>query len=228
MIAEWILALAAVVVLVPLIALRSSMRTRATPGRRLFTFVAMVALPGLWLLGTFVHADISMRKTSFCLSCHEMQPYGSSLTTSGEETLAAAHYRGGRSDRDKACYVCHTKPGIAGYVDAKLRGLHDVRVHYFGKIPERLSIRGGYDVSICLECHAITENFRDVDIHDAVTADIETGAVTCLDCHGPAHSIPGPGGDERRSEDRGDAAFSSDGATGLAEASADERAETGE
>jgi hypothetical protein len=179
----------------------------------------MVALPGLWLLGMLVHADTSMRKTSFCLSCHEMQPYGSSLTTNGEETLAAAHYRGGRSDRDKACYVCHTKPAIAGYVDAKLRGLHDVRVHYFGEIPERLSIRGGYDVSICLECHAITENFRDVDIHDAVMADIETGSVTCLDCHGPAHSIPGPGGDARGHEDGVEAALSSDGATGPTQAS---------
>ncbi|MBD3348899.1 MAG: hypothetical protein GF400_06845 [Candidatus Eisenbacteria bacterium] len=189
MIAVWILGVAAVVVLVPLLSLRSSMRTRATPGRRLFTFAAMVALPGLWLLGMFAFADVSMRSTSFCLSCHEMKPYGASLTAGGEETLAAAHYMGGRSDRDKACYVCHTKPGLSGYIDAKLRGLHDVRVHYFGEIPETLRIKGGYDVNICLDCHGETENFRDDPAHRPVMEDIESGGVTCLDCHGPAHAV---------------------------------------
>ena len=185
----WILGIGAVVVLIPLISLRSSMRTRATLGRRLFAFVAMCVLPGMWLLGMFAYADTSMRSTSFCLSCHEMRPYGESLTVRGEESLAAAHYMGGRSERDKACYVCHTKPGLAGYVDAKLRGIHDVRVHYFGEIPETLSIRGDYDVGICLDCHGPTENFREQPLHKAVMADIEVGKASCLDCHGPAHAV---------------------------------------
>lgn len=183
------LAVAALVALAALITLRCSMRTRATLRRRLFTFAAMCVLPGLWLLGMLAYADTSMRKTSFCLSCHEMEPYGKSLTSNGVETLAAAHYRGGRSDREKACYVCHTRPGLPGYVDAKLRGLHDVRVHYLGDVPETLSIRGGYDVSVCLECHGRTENFREQAVHLAVMDGIEAGDVSCLDCHGAAHEL---------------------------------------
>jgi cytochrome c-type protein NapC len=186
----WALGLGAVVVLALLVTLRSSMRTRATFGRRVFTFVAMFALPALWFLGMFAYADNSMRKTTFCLSCHEMQPFGQSLTAHDQETLAAAHYMGGRSDREKACYVCHTKPGLAGYVDAKLRGIHDVKVHYLGDIPETLRIRGGYDVSICLDCHGPTENFREQPLHQAIMDDIDSGAVSCLDCHGPAHALP--------------------------------------
>jgi nitrate/TMAO reductase-like tetraheme cytochrome c subunit len=199
-VAAWILALGALVVIVPLIALRCSMRTRATLVRRLFTFLVMFALPGVWLLGMFAYADTSMRTTSFCLSCHEMRPYGESLTVNGVETLAAAHYRGGRSDRDKACYVCHTKPGLLGYVDAKLRGLHDVRVHYVGSIPETLSIRGGYDVGICLGCHGETENFREQPLHASVMAGIEASDVSCLQCHAPAHAVPARGSGSEASE----------------------------
>ncbi len=186
---QWILAVGAIVVLVPLLALRSSMRTRATLARRLFAFVVMFVLPGVWLLGMLAYADTSMRKTSFCLSCHEMQPYGESLIMDGREALASAHYRGGRSDREKACYVCHTKPGLAGYIDAKLRGIHDVRVHYLGDIPDTMTIKGGYDVSICLECHGKTENFRESPLHKSVMSDIESGKVSCLDCHGAAHKL---------------------------------------
>lgn len=186
---SWVLVLGALVVLIPLLALACSMRTRATRVRRLFTFLAMCVLPGVWLLGMFAYADNSMRKTSFCVSCHEMVPYGESLTDDGRETLAAAHYRGGRSDREKACYVCHTRPGLTGYVDAKLRGLHDLRVHYLGDVPETLATRGGYDVSVCLECHGRTENFREHPLHRAVMEDIETGEASCLACHGAAHAV---------------------------------------
>lgn len=184
-----LLAAGALIAIVPLVALRSSMRTRGTLARKLFTFVAMCVLPGLWLLGMLAYADMSMRKTSFCLSCHEMEPYGQSLISDGREALASAHYRGGRSNRERACYVCHTKPGLSGYVDAKLMGLHDVRVHYFGDVPDTLTIRGGYDVSICLECHGETENFKEQPLHRAVMSDIESGDVSCLDCHGAAHKL---------------------------------------
>ncbi len=186
---RWILAAGALAVLAPLLALRSSMRTRATPARRLFSFAAMFVLPGLWMFGMFAYADVSMRKMSFCVSCHEMKPYGQSLVMDGREALASAHYRGGRSDREKACYVCHTKPGMSGYVEAKLNGLRDVWVHYFGEIPDTMKIEGGYDVRTCLECHGPTDNFREQPLHKAVMREIESGETSCLDCHGAAHKL---------------------------------------
>jgi nitrate/TMAO reductase-like tetraheme cytochrome c subunit len=181
----WALASGAVVAVALLLMLRASVRS---PGERragALAFVAMLVVPGVWFLGMLAYADGAMRSVSFCVRCHEMRPYAEDLLM-GEESLAAAHFREDHVDRDRACYDCHTRPGFSGFVEAKLTGLHDLRVHYFGDVPEELSLGRDYPMSICLKCHAV-EGLKDDAVHRPVAGDLVSGAIACLDCHGVVH-----------------------------------------
>ena len=187
-----ILAVLAIVIIVLLVALTRFLRTPSTGVVRAFSVVAMVALPGLWLLGMLVYADSEMKKTSFCLSCHEMHAYGNSLEVDDEGSLAASHYRNNRVDQSKACYTCHTNPGFRGYVDAKLRGVHDVRVHYFAKAPDELELVAPYRNAVCLKCHGKAKNFLEGYGHqypETLIDDLKAEEMSCLSCHDPGHIL---------------------------------------
>jgi nitrate/TMAO reductase-like tetraheme cytochrome c subunit len=186
-----ILAVLAIVVIVLLVVLTRFLRTPSSGVGRAFSVVAMVALPGLWLLSMLVYADTQMKKTSFCLSCHEMHAYGASLEAD-DGSLAATHYLNNRVDRSKACYTCHTNPGLSGYVDAKLRGLHDVRVHYFAEAPEELELVAPYRNAVCLECHGEAQNFIEGYGHqypETLIDDLKAETTSCLDCHDTGHTL---------------------------------------
>jgi nitrate/TMAO reductase-like tetraheme cytochrome c subunit len=190
MIVATLAALAALVVLL-LLVLTRFLRTPATGVARVFAVIAMVALPGMWLVSMLAYADSEMKKTSFCLSCHEMHAHGLSLE-GDDESLAASHYLNNRVDRKKACYTCHTNPGLSGYVDAKLRGIHDVRVHYFGKAPDELELVAPYRNAVCLQCHGEARNFLEGAGHqypDTLIDELKAEEASCLDCHYFAHDM---------------------------------------
>jgi len=187
-----ILAVFAAVVILLLVGLTRALKSPSTGFARSFAVVAMVLLPSVWLLAMLVYADSEMKKVSFCTSCHEMQPYGESLHVDGDESLSASHYQNNRVDNKKACYVCHTEPGLLGYMDAKLRGLHDVRVHYFGKAPEELELVAPYNNAVCLECHGEAKSFLEGGGHqypETLIDELKAGEMSCLDCHDVAHSL---------------------------------------
>jgi nitrate/TMAO reductase-like tetraheme cytochrome c subunit len=188
-----ILAVFAAVTILLLLVLASLLKSLSPGFGRVLALVLMVALPGAWMLGMFAYADSEMKKVSFCTSCHqEMGAYGESLKNDEYGALAATHYLHNRVDQKKACYVCHTEPGLRGYVDAKLRGLHDVRVHYFGEAPDELELVKPYSNTVCLSCHGEAQNFLEGMGHqypETLIDDLKAGEVSCLDCHGPAHSL---------------------------------------
>ncbi|MFH1865922.1 MAG: NapC/NirT family cytochrome c [Candidatus Eisenbacteria bacterium] len=187
-----LLAVLAVVIVVLLIVLTRFLKTPSTGAARVFSLVAMMALPALWLLGMLAYADSEMRTVSFCTSCHEMHAYGNSLEIEGDGSLAAAHYRNGRVDRTKACYTCHTNPGLVGYLDAKMRGMNDVRVHYFGKPLEELELVEPYRNAVCLKCHGVTGGFLEGYGHkypETLIDDLKAEETSCLDCHGAGHIL---------------------------------------
>jgi nitrate/TMAO reductase-like tetraheme cytochrome c subunit len=120
-----------------------------------------------------------------------MHAHGLSLE-GDDESLVASHYLNNRVDKKKACYTCHTNPGFAGYVDAKLRGMHDVRVHYFGEAPEELKLVEPYRNAVCLKCHGEARNFLEGDGHqypDTLIDDLKAEEASCLDCHYFAHDL---------------------------------------
>ena len=119
-----------------------------------------------------------------------MLPYVESLEAA-DESLASAHYGAEAVNRDRACYTCHTRPGFGGYVEAKLTGLHDLRVHFLGEVPDELVLRHEYDTAICLKCHTASESFGSEAMHEPFMDGILSGDVSCLECHGPAHAQGG-------------------------------------
>jgi nitrate/TMAO reductase-like tetraheme cytochrome c subunit len=187
------LAMIAVIAVLALIVLIRFLKTPATGLARVFSVVGMILIPGAWLLGMLAYADSEMHKTSFCISCHkEMGAYGRSLQNDEDGALSAVHYLNNRVDQDRACYECHTEPGLRGYADAKLRGLHDVRVHYFGRAPEKLELVAPFNNAVCLKCHGKAKSFLEGAGHqypDTLIAELKAGEVLCLDCHEPGHSL---------------------------------------
>ncbi len=186
-----ILAVFAAVMILLLVSLTRALKSPSTGFARSLAVVAMVLLPLVWLLAMLVYADSEMKKVSFCTSCHEMKPYGESLHDD-DEPLSASHYQNNRVDKKKACYVCHTEPGLLGYMGAKLRGLHDVRVHYFGKAPEELELVAPYDNAVCLKCHGEAKSFLEGCGHqypETLIDELKAGEMSCLDCHDIAHHL---------------------------------------
>jgi nitrate/TMAO reductase-like tetraheme cytochrome c subunit len=77
-------------------------------------------------------------------------------------------------------------------MDAKLRGLHDVRVHYFGKAPEELELVAPYNNAVCLKCHGEAKSFLEGGGHqypETLIDELKAGEMSCLDCHDIAHYL---------------------------------------
>lgn len=177
----------ATVVLIALVALRPSLTEHR--GWRLLAFVAFFILPVMAsIAGVATHLEHS-KSTEFCMSCHEMQPYGQSLLIDDSERLPAAHYQNRRVEREFACYTCHTDYTMFGDINSKLRGLKHVWVHYLGEIPPpgEIALYEPYQNRECLHCHAGARSFTENVMHEDILADLEAGDMSCLDCHTETH-----------------------------------------
>lgn len=171
------------------VALRPSLL--ATAGGRLLTFAALFLLPGLVTLGaTSLHLEHSKR-TEFCLSCHEMEPYGESLQLDDAASLPAAHYQNGRVPRGFACYTCHTQYTMYGDVAAKLTGLRHLWVHYFvvERRPGEIRLYEPYENRECLHCHEAARSFLEGAAHGALLAQLRSNELSCLQCHTAIHDV---------------------------------------
>ncbi|MEM8964570.1 MAG: NapC/NirT family cytochrome c [Acidobacteriota bacterium] len=186
---EWIVTGIALVsvVLIALLASRPQL-TRGHAGKAI-AFVAMFVLPSLvTAVGVQVHLERA-KSTEFCLSCHEMEPYGESLHVADPTWVAANHFLSNRVARDQACYTCHTQYTMFGDVNAKLAGLKHLWIHYTGDIPETIELYQPYNNRECLHCHGAARNYLENEFHDGMIAEMASGEVSCLDCHGPVHDV---------------------------------------
>ena len=156
---------------------------------KVLAFLAFLALPGLAAtLGASSHLETS-KTTEFCLSCHEMQPYGESLLIDDAEYLPASHYQNKRLPREKACFSCHTDYTMYGDFAAKLRGVKHLRVHYLDTIPEEIALYNPYQNRECLHCHGGARSFEENEFHVDLMAELKTGETSCLDCHSSVHDV---------------------------------------
>ena len=176
------------VVLIALIVLRPEL-TDERAGK-MFAFMALFILPVIatWI-GTMSHLEHS-KSTSFCLSCHEMEPYGNSLRIADGDYLPAGHFLNNRIAREQACYGCHTTYTMFGDVRAKMQGMQHVFVHYLGDIPEQLELYSAYSNRECLHCHEEARSFEESEGHIDIRQELATGDTTCLECHDFVHDIP--------------------------------------
>jgi cytochrome c-type protein NapC len=159
------------------------------PGGRLVAFLAFFLLPGAALaLGTQLHLEQS-KSTEFCLSCHEMEPYGQSLLVDSPDHLPAQHFQNKRIDQEHACFTCHTNYTMYGDVQAKINGLKHLWVHYVGTVPEQIELYKPYQNRECLHCHGGARSFEENDFHVDMLEDLRSEEISCLECHDLGHEV---------------------------------------
>jgi cytochrome c-type protein NapC len=179
------LALIAVVVVAPRITFSRS--------GKILAFLALFIFPILaGSLGYEQHMERS-KQTTFCLSCHVMEPYGRSLSVDDPTWIPAAHYQNHRVPHEEACYTCHTDYVMYGTIKSKLRGLHHVYVQYFGNPKPPLHLYHAYNNRECLHCHFGARSFEEGATHNAdpeIMADIKSNKMSCLTsgCHDQIHN----------------------------------------
>ena len=166
--------------------------TAARAGK-IFAFAALFLLPIIaGGLGLTQHFEKS-KQTTFCLSCHVMEPYGRSLHVDDKHYIAAAHFQNHRIPVDEACYTCHTDYVLYGSVRAKLRGLRHVYVQYLGHVPapENIRLYSAYNNRECLHCHLGARSFEDEPTHSAIRDDLVSNQMSCLTsgCHDTVHNV---------------------------------------
>jgi cytochrome c-type protein NapC len=154
----------------------------------LFIFPIMVAT-----MGTAEHMERS-KQTSFCLSCHIMEPYGRSLHVDDATYLPAAHFQNSRVPRDEACYTCHTDYVLYGSVRAKIRGMHHVSVQYVTGPKPPVHLYTPYNNRECLHCHEGARSFEQGATHNAdpeIMQQIRDNKMSCLSsgCHDTIHNV---------------------------------------
>ena len=167
-----------------------------TQGGKILAFFALFLLPLICVgMGTTYHIDRSKR-TEFCLSCHEMEPYGKSLMVDDPAHLAAAHFQNHRVPADQACYTCHTNYAMFGGFRAKMGGLRHVYVHYLGTppAPEAIRLYEPFNNRECLHCHLGARSFEEGPVHTAdpdLLPAVKSNKMSCLSsgCHQTVHNV---------------------------------------
>jgi cytochrome c-type protein NapC len=156
---------------------------------RIVLLVGLVALPLLLSAGNIASGFHKSSTTTFCLSCHEMRPYGKSLFVDSRQALSAVHYQNRLVDRETVCYSCHKDYAMFGDVTAKLNGLRHVWAHYIAGVPKKIELYKPYPNSNCLHCHDDMRRFVEGPAHRPILDALYTGKTSCLSCHRIAHDL---------------------------------------
>jgi cytochrome c-type protein NapC len=167
-----------------------------TSGGKVLAFVALFFLPILCsAVGISAHMERS-KQTEFCLSCHIMEPYGTSLHVDDKTYIPAAHFQNHRVPADEACYTCHTDYVLYGGIRAKLRGLHHVYAQYIGTPANPIRLYTPYNNRECLHCHLGARSFEESPTHSVMRDDLVANKMSCMTsgCHDVIHNVAGLGG----------------------------------
>lgn len=156
-------------------------------GGKILIFTIFFVMPVLALYaGTTTHLEKS-KSTSFCLSCHVMEPYGQSLWLEDSDYLPAAHFQNNRVEREHACFTCHTTYTMFGDVKAKMAGFKHLFINYLGTIPDTIELYQPYENRECLHCHEGARSY--LDMHEDFVEELESGETSCLECHDMTHPV---------------------------------------
>jgi cytochrome c-type protein NapC len=176
------------------VALRTEM-TRARGGK-ILAFFGLFMLPALSLWDGFSTQLDRAQSTTFCLSCHVMHDFGTSLLVDDPGYLAASHFQNNRVPRDRACYTCHTNYAMFGGIRAKIHGARHVYVQYFGHVPQPDQIRlyEPFNNRECLHCHAGARSFEQASAHRKtpdMLENITANRLSCIAsrCHDIVHDV---------------------------------------
>ncbi len=169
--------------------LRWRPQVTAGVGGKALAFLALFLLPVFTFSFSAAHHLEQATTTTFCLSCHVMEPYGRSLYIDSPDYVPASHFQNNRVPQDQACYTCHTTYAMFGDLRAKLNGIRHVYVNYLGTVPEHLALYEAYQNRECLHCHAGARTFEENDFHTEIRGELERNEFSCLDCHPSIHAV---------------------------------------
>lgn len=163
----------------------------AGPTGKVLAFVALFILPSLCVAGGMNEHMQRSEQTTFCISCHAMEPYGRSLYVDDPSHIPAQHFQNHRVPADRACYSCHANYTIYGPFKDKLAGLRRVYMQYVGTPPKVIKIAGGYSNLQCLHCHAGARNFQENPVHQGLMDSIVSNQMSCISsgCHDTVHNV---------------------------------------
>ncbi len=156
---------------------------------RIVAFAALFVLPGLVLLGGAVRHYEQAQTTTFCVSCHGMEPFGDSLQIDDPRFLPAAHYQNRRVPVDRACYTCHTNYTMFGGIDDKVRGVRHVWHAVWGTFSDPVELYEPFENRTCLACHQGARSYEDAAAHARFLADLREGTRSCVMCHNLGHEV---------------------------------------
>jgi NapC/NirT cytochrome c family, N-terminal region len=182
------IALALVNLIVLFLAWRGLRRSNSARPVLGLLFVGLVLLPVVVIFFGYTRGLAEMETVSACGGCHVMTSRVQDLHDPSSESLAADHYKN-RFIRENHCYTCHSDYGMLGAISAKLNGVGHI-VHYLrGDYTLPLKIAHPYANVRCLTCHAESQRFLKSPGHPAdLRVQLMSGEVSCLACHGPAHT----------------------------------------
>jgi cytochrome c-type protein NapC len=185
------LALVIAVILIAIIVVHPAIT--ATRGGKIFAFMALFFLPILCLFGAASDHVERSKQTTFCLSCHIMEPYGKSLYVDDKQYVPAAHFQNHRIPVDEACYTCHTDYALYGGIRAKLRGLRHIYIQYLGHPPQpdQIKLYTPYNNRECLHCHLGARGFQSNAVHVAIMDSLKSNEMSCVTsgCHDTIHNV---------------------------------------
>jgi nitrate/TMAO reductase-like tetraheme cytochrome c subunit len=153
----------------------------------LFLGICVLPLPVMFM-STAVGLE-QAKAVDFCSSCHVMRVFVDDMEDPSSTRLAALHYQN-RYIQEDHCYVCHTNYGLFGTVEAKLGGITHIWEETTGTYPLPVRAKGGYQFTICLNCHGLSAKFAKNDLHRAVIGEVLANETACTDCHNLSHPAP--------------------------------------
>jgi NapC/NirT cytochrome c family, N-terminal region len=136
------------------------------------------------------------KQTTFCGSCHVMEPYRDDSLDRKSGSLASRHARN-EAFGSENCYTCHADYGMFGTVSTKMGGMRHVYEYTFNynsmPIEEFLAtieILKPFPNSTCMHCHStLGPTWNEVGDHASTVDAVRAGTISCASegCHGPAH-----------------------------------------
>jgi cytochrome c-type protein NapC len=158
---------------------------------RTLAFIGLCVLPAMCVVGGLnTHMQRSEQR-QFCISCHDMVPYGKSLYVDDPSHIPAQHFQNHRVPADTACYACHGDYTIYGPLKDKMAGLTRIYMQYVSTPPNPITIPGGFKNDQCLHCHLGARSFEENPVHAAIRDSLISNQMSCLTsgCHDTAHDV---------------------------------------
>ena len=155
-------------------------------------FYKLLALAGLLVVPAATvgvagyHLLDGIKEERSCMQCHVMHPMGNDMHDPQSSSLAARHFRN-KWIPENQCYACHTDYGLSGTLAAKMEGFRHLARYTTRTYHEPIHFKGTFNNHNCLACHEGTAKFAAIASHHTVHEQLDTSAMSCTNCHGPAH-----------------------------------------